>query len=101
MTGNTKRTIGGMPAYVPTGEAEIAPHSLARRLDTLRGMRIGILDNHKEYAAEVLDGLAEALQREHGVSEVRVWRKDYLGIPSPYAQEMATACDAVVNGVGH
>ena len=101
MAEDRKRAIGGVPVYVPTGEAEIAPHSLARRLDALRGARIGILDNHKEYADAVLDALAEVLKRDHGVKEVRVWRKDYLGIPSPYAQEMAAACDAVVNGVGH
>ena len=101
MNENTKRMIGGVPVYVPTGEAEITPCSLARRLETLRGARIGILDNHKEYAGDVLDALAEVLKRDHGVQEVRVWRKDYLGIPSPYAREMAAACDAVVNGVGH
>jgi hypothetical protein len=48
-----------------------------------------------------LRGVAEVLQREHGVAEVKFWQKSYLGIASPYAQEMAEQCDAVVNGVGH
>ena len=38
---------------------------------------------------------------EHGVAEIRFWQKSYLGIPSPYAEEMAAQCDAVINGVGH
>ena len=101
MTDSAKRTIGGLPVYLPSGEADIAPRGLACRLATLHGARIGILDNHKEFADLVLEGLAEVLRREHGVKEVRVWRKSYLGIASPYAQEMAGACDAVVNGVGH
>ena len=31
----------------------------------------------------------------------KIWKKSYLGIPSPYAEEMASQCDAVINGVGH
>ena len=41
------------------------------------------------------------LKRSYGVSDVTVWRKSYLGIPSPFAEEMAARCDAVINGVGH
>ncbi len=94
------RVIGGVTIYVPTGAIETAAHALAPRLTTLRGARIGILDNHKEFADIVLRGIAQRLQQEHGV-DVKVWRKDYLGKPSPYAQEMAAGCDAVINGVGH
>jgi hypothetical protein len=66
----------------------------------VRGARIGILDNCKEFADLVLRGAAEVLEREHG-AVVRFWRKSYLGIPSPFAKEMAAECDAVINGVGH
>jgi hypothetical protein len=69
-------------------------------LRALAGARIGILDNHKEFSDLVLKGVAEQLQREHGV-QLQHWRKDYLGRASPYAREMAASCDAVVNGVGH
>lgn len=94
------RVIGGVTVYVPTGAIETATHALAPRLATLRGARIGILDNHKEFADIVLRGIAHKLQSEHGV-ELKFWRKDYLGKPSPYAKEMAAGCDAVINGVGH
>lgn len=94
------RTIAGVTVYVPTGEIETAVHALALRLRDLRGARIGVLDNHKEFADILLRGIATALQREHGV-QVKVWRKDYLGKPSPFAHEMAADCDAVINGVGH
>ena len=74
---------------------------LAPRLKTIRGARIGILDNCKEFADVVLTGVVDVLQRDYGVEIVKLWQKRYLGIPSPYAQEMAAECDAVINGVGH
>jgi hypothetical protein len=100
MTQSQTRVIGGVTVYVPTGAIETTVHPLAPRLRDMRGARIGVLDNHKEFADIVLRGIADELQREHGV-EVKFWRKDYLGKPSPFAQEMAAGCDAVVNGVGH
>jgi hypothetical protein len=97
----SRQTIGGIPVYVPTGAVETQSKKLAPRLQSLRGARIGILDNCKEFADIVLRGLADVLQRDYGVEQVRFWRKSYLGIASPYAGEMAAQCDAVINGVGH
>jgi hypothetical protein len=96
-----KETLGGISVYLPTGEVDTQSKKLAPRLKTLRGARIGILDNCKEFADVVLRGVAEALRRDHGVERIRFWRKSYLGVPSAYAQEMAAECDAVINGVGH
>ena len=94
------RTIDGVTVFVPTGAIETELHALAPRLTSLRGARIGILDNHKEFADIVLRGIAEKLQCDHG-AKVKLWKKDYLGKPSPFAKEMAAGCDAVINGVGH
>ena len=101
MARHARQTIGGITVYVPTGEIDTQSKRLAPRLSTVRGARIGILDNCKEFADIVLRGVAGALQRDHGVAAVRFWRKAYLGVPSPYAQEMSAECDAVINGVGH
>jgi len=101
MTTHAKETIGGISVYVPTGNADTQSKRLATRLKTVRGARIGILDNCKEFADLVLRGVADVLKRDHGVAEVKFWRKDYLGIPSKFAPEMAAQCDAVINGVGH
>jgi hypothetical protein len=100
MSQSQTRTIDGVTVFVPTGAIETAWHELAPRLNTLHGARIGILDNHKEFADIVLRGIADTLQREHG-AQVKIWKKDYLGKPSPYAKAMAAGCDAVINGVGH
>ena len=100
MTLHSKQTVGGITVYVPTGEVDTQSKVLAPRLKTVRGARIGILDNCKEFADVVLRGVADALQREHG-AVVKFWRKSYLGVASPYAEEMARDCDGVINGVGH
>ena len=97
----SRKTLGGVSVYLPAGEVDTQSQTLAPRLKSLRGARIGILDNCKEFADIVLRGVAEVLQRDHGVAEVKFWQKSYLGIPSPYAEEMAASCDAVINGVGH
>jgi len=94
-------SVEGVRVYVPTGATNATQQPLAPRLKSIRGARIGILDNCKEFADIVLTGVADVLRAKHGVGEVRFWRKSYLGIPSPFAQEMAAQCDAVINGVGH
>lgn len=94
-------TVEGVRVYVPTGAANAAEQALAPRLRSIHGARIGILDNCKEFADIVLRGLADVLKARHGVGDARFWRKSYLGISSPFAQEMAAQCDAVINGVGH
>ena len=96
-----KHTIGGIDVYVPTGAVDTQSKKLAPRLKTISGACIGILDNCKEFADVVLRGVADVLRRDHGVAEVKFWQKSYLGIPSPFAEEMAAHCDAVINGVGH
>src|SRR5215216_813957 len=95
-----KESVGGIDVYVPTGDVDTESKKLAPRLKTMRGARIGILDNCKEFADIVLRGVADVLEREHGAAEERFWQKSYLGVPSPFAQEMAAQCDAVINGVG-
>jgi hypothetical protein len=101
MTLQRKETIGGITVYVPTGAVDTQSKKLAPRLADIRGARIGILDNCKEFADVVLRGVADVLRRDYGVAEVKFWQKSYLGVPSPYADEMAAQCDAVINGVGH
>ena len=46
-------------------------------------------------------GVAWQQRPDFGVEQVKFWQKSYLGVPSPYAADMAAQCDAVINGVGH
>jgi hypothetical protein len=93
--------IAGIPVCVPIGTADVRTRRLAQRIPSLDHARIGILDNCKEFADLVLRGVAEAMARLHPGATLRIWQKSYLGIASPYAEEMAAECDVVINGVGH
>ena|SRR5581483_11343701 len=89
--------------HVPTGEFGTSRKQLAKRLATLRGARIGVLDNCKEFADIVLRGVADVLQRDHGVAQIEFRRKGYpgSGAGAEFLQNMARSFDAVINGVGH
>ncbi len=87
--------------HLPVDERNVPPMPLAPRLQSLKGMRIGLLENGKEFSQEVHEGLEEALKRDHGVGDVRFWHKGFPAKAAPFIDEMAAECDAVVSGVGH
>lgn len=94
---------GLVDVHVPTGAFASSNKHLARRLSELRGARIGVLDNCKEFADIVLKGVAEVLQRDYGVEHIEFRRKAYPGASAgaAFLDDMARSFDAVVNGVGH
>jgi len=85
----------------PIGSNSIERHPIAPRLDTLRGKKIGLLDNTKKNADLLLKAAGEILQCEHGVAEVIYRRKisSSPGAPTAMLDELAT-CDAVINAYG-
>jgi hypothetical protein len=85
----------------PAGTPVAAPKPLALRLETLRGMRIALIDNGKEFSADVLRGVTTVLNREFGVKELRVWDKQFPAKGAPFIAELAGWCDAIITGVGH
>lgn len=87
--------------YQPGGVPSAAAKTLAPRLRDVRGIRLGMLDNCKEFAERVVGAVAEVLERDYGVREITVWRKGFPAQPAPFLAEMASQCEAVVNGVGH
>jgi hypothetical protein len=87
----------------PTGLAG-APRvaSLAPRVHSLNGLRLGLLDNTKANAAAVLQTVAAELRAQHHLGQVSTYTKSYFGTPveEDRAQEIAQSCDAVIAGVG-
>lgn len=82
------------PAAVPIG--------LVKRLDSLEGTTIALLENSKLNSAKLLDYIAEILQRDYGVREVIRRGKRSASFPAPdemYRELVATA-HAVVTGIG-
>jgi hypothetical protein len=74
--------------------------SSARRLVSLSGKRIGLLDNRKAHAAELLSAIGANLESAYGISIV--WRaKDAIGVPVEGSSlDDLTACDGVITALG-
>jgi hypothetical protein len=86
---------------LPTGPRSTAPTGLAERPKSLAGLRIGLLDNGKEFSDVVLEALAETLRRDHGATRIKFWRKGFPAMGAPFIAEMAAETDVAVSGVGH
>jgi hypothetical protein len=85
----------------PTGGRSAAALKPADRPKSLAGLRIALLDNGKEFSDVVLDALAETLRRDHGVTDIKFWRKGFPAKGAPFIDEMAAQTDVAVSGVGH
>nr|PZN44620.1 MAG: hypothetical protein DIU60_10655 [Actinomycetota bacterium] len=87
----------------PTGTADhTADTTLAPRPTTLRGLTIGLLDNTKPNAANLLRHVATELTTRHGPADVREYAKDYFGTPmsEQVLSKLTAECDLVITAVG-
>jgi len=85
----------------PTSEELIAASQTAARLASLKGSTIGLLDNGKIRAYELLNFIEDILRTEHGVADVLRFKKPDASRPVP-AEVLAEmkVCDAVISAVG-
>src|SRR5258708_39091122 len=86
---------------IPTGTTAKAAVTPSERPKSLEGLRIGLLDNGKEFSDVVLESLAEVLRRDHGVTSIKFWRKGFPAKGAPFIAEMAAETDVAISGVGH
>jgi len=87
----------------PTGMDESAADTtLSPRPASLRGLTIGLLDNTKPNATNLLREIGEELQRGYGAGETRLYTKDYFGTPAKadLIAQIASEVDVVVTAVG-
>ena len=93
--------MGTQSVMVPTGTRSAPTVKAAERPASLAGLRIGLLDNGKEFSDVVLESLAEVLRRDHGVTSIKFWRKGFPAKGAPFIAEMAAETDVAISGVGH
>ena len=88
----------GIVLYDPTAEPRTTPMSLAPRLKSLAGKRVGILDNSKANAGTLMLAVAERLKERYGVTDVVKREKPVAGPPRPEVVEALSQCDFVLVG---
>ncbi|MBM0126717.1 UGSC family (seleno)protein [Pimelobacter simplex] len=87
----------------PTGLDGSADESfLAPRPVSLRGLTLGLLDNTKPNATQLLNEIAALLQEKHGVATAKLYTKDYFGTPvkDELLRQVVDEVDIVVTAVG-
>jgi hypothetical protein len=73
---------------IPEGGKAQGLRHLAPRLTSLKGKRLALLDNNKVNARELLTAFGKQLQLQHGVAEIKMWRKPTSAAPAPFISEI-------------
>ena len=86
----------------PTSEPTVASFNGSQRLGDLAGKRVGLIDDSKVNAKELLEEVASLLNERFGVASVKYYRKPSASKPADpeVIQEFARECDYVIVGVG-
>jgi hypothetical protein len=88
----------GIRLYDPTAEARTVATTLAPRLQSLAGKRVGILDNGKPNAGTLMLAVAKVLQERYGVGEIVKREKPIAGPPAPEILAALSECDFALVG---
>ncbi len=85
----------------PRPEQKTAEREAARRLPSLSGKTIGLLDNRKFHSDNFLLELQSVLEEEYAVEKVLYLRKFSFSAPcaDETIDELVEQCDAVVHGI--
>ncbi len=88
------------PTGLSTGSASVA--TAARRVPSLAGARVGLLNNTKQNAAELLTEVGRLLESRYGAVVTIQRTKPHVAFPvdEPMLKEIAAVSDVVVTGVG-
>jgi hypothetical protein len=95
-------TIPKLVLISPVNEAMPAQSTVAPRLASLAGKRVGLLDNSKSKANRLLDAVAEILHEQYGFTDIVRRRKPSASKPADpkVVDELARTCELVIVGVG-
>jgi len=88
--------------YDPTTEVADRHIAFVRRPQSLKGVRIGLVDNTKHNSDQLLLRIAGILERDHGAKAHLIRKKKSAGA-APHAEiveEYKANCDVIVAGVG-
>jgi len=84
----------------PSAEQASASDAGAARLDTLKGKKVGLLDNIKHNAEYLLLEVSERLKGEFGCEVQLIKKKTYTRFAEPHVLASLAGCHAVVTAIG-
>jgi hypothetical protein len=87
-----------MKVWSPLAARSAETKALARRRSSLRGLRLGVLDNSKPNADVLLHRVAALLVEQHGAASIRAWQKPGSSRPALMLEEIADQVDVVLTG---
>ena len=94
--------MAGFEILDPTVEPRRQPLTYVPRPDSLKGKRIGLVENTKFNSDKLLQKIGDILKKEHGVAEWKIFRKHNSGVPAhqEIIAEVKSGFDVMVAGVG-
>lgn len=86
----------------PTVEPRQQPLTYVPRPDSLKGKRIGLIENTKFNSDRLLQKIADVLVQEYGAADAQMWRKHNSSVPAhdEIIDEAKRGVDVVVAGIG-
>ena len=91
-----------MLLYDPTVKSPEQNHDRAMGIQSLKGGRIGILENGKLNASNMLLKTAAHFEKNHGCTIGPIYSKKNAGAPAPHETLALAAenCDFLITGLG-
>ena len=92
----------GRIVYDPRGTVTAEPRELAARLETLDGVRLGVLDNTKWNASKLLRHVVTGLEAGLTLAAVNVYAKESFSRPAEAGllDRIAAENDVVITAIG-
>ena len=92
----------GRIVYDPRGTVTAEPRDLAARLETLDGIRLGVLDNTKWNASKLLRHVVGRLEADVTLDAVHLYAKESFSRPAEAGllDRIAAENDAVITAIG-
>lgn len=86
----------------PTTEAKTQSITFVPRPDSLRNLRIGLVENTKFNSDKLLQRIAVILEEEYGAKSHIMRSKHNAGVPAhrEIIEEFTANCDVVIAGIG-
>jgi hypothetical protein len=94
--------LSSIPVFDPRGSVYADPMPLAPRVESLEGLRLGLLDNTKWNANKLLRGLRDQLTERHRFAAVNYYRKESFSLNArpELVAEIAADNDVVLTAIG-